>query len=199
MGYFVPCPPGTSYYHAKKDGFFDPRDKETLIQSIEGRLTYMWQHDIQPKGQHHIFPGIEIGLDEPLDEFEDHYGQTDKEHASSIISPWQAYSKTIIFLDLEKKWHMSVLENLTKAFKEGRLALNTHLQFEIFDDPNMPLSKQACWRKLQKARSMRVHIGNSQTPEPVIYKPQVHYSSGSDLQIMIDTIYKAAKDKKNNE
>ena len=100
---------------------------------------------------------------------------------------------------MEKKWHLSVLENLTNAFKEGRLSLNTLLRFEIFDDPEMPLSKQIRWRNLQKARSMRVYIGESQIPEPVIYKPQVHYSEGSDLQNMVDTIYKEAKFQKYHE
>lgn len=199
MGYFQPCPPSTLYYHSKKDGFFDPRDKQTLIQSVEGHLTYMWQHDIQPQGQYHIFPGIEIGLDKPIDEYDDHYGYTDRKHASSIISSWQAYSRKVVFLNMEKKWHLSVLENLTNAFKEGRLSLNTLLRFEIFDDPEMPLSKQTRWRNLQKTRSMRIYIGESQIPEQVIYKPQVYYSDGSDLQDMVDTIYKEAKSQKYHE
>lgn len=193
MGYFQPCPPGTSYYHSNKSGFYTPLEKDKIITTVEGELTFMWQHDSQPKGQYHIFSNVEIGLNHPLEDYEDHYGESDRKHARSIITPWIAYSKDIVCLNLEKNWQLAVLENLTDAFEQGRLHIGTKLKFEIFDDENIPSCKTKTGRAKQKQRSMRIFIDDSKTPEPTIYTPTVEYYTESRLQKMIDTIYHEAK------
>ena len=197
MAYEEYYPPGTSYYYNTQIGFYTYDTKANPIQVVEGKLTFMWRRDIQPKSQNnYIYHGVEIGLNDPINSYDDYYGKTDRKNAASIISPWAAYSKDVVFLNLALKRHTAILENLLNAYKEGRLKVGTRLKFEFYDEQETLPDARRKNNKTAK-RLIRVYIGDSETPEPRICAPRIAFLRERELQPMINSIYQESKTKHN--
>lgn len=173
-----------AYYYSTSGGFYESQNKSKKIKMIEGVLIYMWQRDAQPHGQYHIYRGIEVGLGASTGKYSEPYAYDGRVHASSILSYWDAYSKDVVFLDMDKTLHGSVIQNLIDAYQDGRLKPGVKLKFEFFDDENIP---ERIRRRWGRTVSIRVFINDSEASESVYYSQKDFHFIG--LQPMIDDFY----------
>ena len=97
-------------YYSSKQGFFDLKDKETIVLEVEGCLNGIREYNDQFRNGIHIFELVEIKFT----------------------------NNDVVCLDKGKKWHLSIIRNLVEAYKQGRIFPGVLLKFEIYQDDTIP-------------------------------------------------------------